>query len=364
MGRRKVINRRLIRRSWRKLHLAESLALCFNEAVSLNRRKMKCLKDSYKSSIWKLELKLEASQRRFPIILKISKQLRKKRPESIIEKKIARKARKVLQPFMPKIYLTKKNVNGHDLWVFMEYIEAIQGRVRYQPDHFAKIIPVLAKLHAATMNERFFQHERIFAGWLPRFDSAEMKRERIRLNKKTVHYLNKAMKISSLRSLLQPYDALLRRLLAKGPEYFPEVSREGLSIIHGDLNTANIVCHNVKKKKWEVKFIDWEGAKFAPCWFDLVNLIGIFLAYRREWADQEEEITRRSVKLYADEMKTHGVVFHTDPQKLYQMAYLKRILERSLYLQLNWAVTGKKEAKLLPVLLEKIKTLGKKLDLY
>ncbi|MFD0710670.1 aminoglycoside phosphotransferase family protein [Paenibacillus sp. GCM10027626] len=361
MGRVKVITKRFIRRKWRKMNFADTFKHVLNGEVSLNHRKMECLKDSYKSSIWKLEIK--SGQTSMPVILKISKQLRKSRPESTVEKNIYRRARKVLQPFMPKIYLTKRNVNGHDLWVFMEYIEAVKGRVHYNPDHFDKIIPALAKLHAATMNEKFEQHEKIFADWLPRFDSPRMLTERIETNKLTLHYLDEAMKKPKLKAIVQPYYSRLRELLKKGPGYFPEVSKAGLSIIHGDLHTANMACHNLKERKWQVKFIDWEGAKFAPCWFDLVNLVGVFLAYRREWADKEEAITRRAVRLYADEMKKNGVEFKTEPLTLYRMAFLKRILERGMYLQLKWAVTGKKEAKLLKIYLKKIEILGKQVGL-
>jgi len=57
------------------------------------------------------------------------------------------------------------------------------------------------------------------------------------------------------------------------------------------------------------------------------------------------------------------VSFSLDPMKLYRMAYLQRILQRGLYLQLSWAVTGRKEAKLLQVYLEKTKALSKELGL-
>lgn len=362
MSKVREITPRFIRRRWRKLLFADKFKLIFKDEVTLNHRNMTCLKDSYKSSVWKLELR--TPQKSFPIILKIFKPLRRPRPESMIEKNIYRKAKKILQPFMPQIYMTKKYINGRDLWVFMEYIEPLKGQVQYHPGHFANIIPTLAKLHATTINSRFKQHEGIFSDWLPRFNSEEMINERARMNKETIHYLEQAMKKPELKAILQPYYVILRGLLRKGPEYFPEVSKAGMSIVHGDLHTENMACGNVKKKDWNLKFIDWEGAKFAPCWFDLVNLIGVFLAYRREWKDEEEEITRRSVQLYADEMRKNGVIFKTDPLKLYQMAYLKRILERSMYLQLSWAVTGKKEAKLLHVYLEKIKVLGKKLGLY
>ena len=171
------------------------------------------------------------------------------------------------------------------------------------------------------------------------------------------------MKIPTYRQLLDPYVSLLRRLLEKGPEYFPEVRRAGCSIVHSDLQLSNIACHHVKRQHWNIKFIDWEGGKFAPCWYDMVSLIGVYMAYRREWSDKEEAITKRCVRLYANEMQGNGVTFLTDPMKLYQMAYLQRILQRGLYLQLKWAVTGRKETKLLPIYLTKIQALSKTLNL-
>ena len=38
------------------------------------------------------------------------------------------------------------------------------------------------------------------------------------------------------------------------------------------------------------------------------------------------------------------IVFDEDPVRLYKMAYLQRVLERSLYLQLEWAIGGSKQA--------------------
>lgn len=361
MNRTRGIDKRLIRRTWRKLKFSKSFYFFSDKKVTLNHRKMECLKDSYKSSIWKLVIDNDTQS--LPVILKISKQLKDERPESKVEKNIFRKAPKVLQPFMPEVYLTKKNVCGRDLWVFMEHIEPLKGNVQYNPDHFDKIIPTLAKLHASTMNERFDQ-QRKFSGWLPRYDSKEAREERAQLKESTLYYLEEAMKNEDLNTKIKPYYSLLLNILKRSQEYFPEVRKAGYCIIHGDLHSQNIMCRNVKEDVWDIKFIDWEGAKYAPCWFDLVNLIGVFLAYRNEWEDQEAAITHRCAHLYMNEMRKNGVIFNIDPVKLYEMAYLKKILEKGLYLQLNWAVTGKKEAKLLKVYLEKVKELGGKFALY
>lgn len=360
MGRTKKIDKRFIRGTWRKMDLSKSFQFFSDKEIRLKHRRMECLKDSYKSSIWKLVI--AADSKRLPVILKISKELKDERPESTVEKNMYIKAIKWLKPFMPEVYLSKRNINGRDLWVFMEYIKPLKGRLQFHPDHFDKIIPTLARLHASTMNERFIEQEKLFSDWLPRYDSKEAREERKSLRESTLYYLNEAMKNHDLNMIIEPYNSLLLKIMERDEEYFPQVRLSGCCIIHGDLHTQNIVCPNVNKNEWSIKFIDWEGAKFAPCWFDLVNLIGVFLAYRQEWSSEEEAITERCVHLYANEMKKNGVIFHTDPMELYEKAFFKKILEKGLYLQLNWAVTGKKEAKLLQVYLDKIKNVWGKYE--
>ena len=169
MSRSEEITKRFIRRRWRSLQCAKKFKKFWNKEVVLNHHRMECLKDTYKSCIWKLEI--EVDNKRIPIILKVFKPLSKPRAESTIEKNMYRKASKVLQPFIPIIYMTKKNVNGRDLWVFMEYVEKIQGRIQFHPRQFEKIIPTLAKLHASTMSESFTPHKKLFTNWLPSYDS-------------------------------------------------------------------------------------------------------------------------------------------------------------------------------------------------
>lgn len=356
------VTERRIRRYWRHLGIGEAWKAKHGEEAVLQSTDMTCLKDSYKSSIWKLALKENGKQR--SVILKVHKPLRKPRPESTVEKNIYRRARKVLHAFMPHIYASKRNVHRHgDLWTFMEYVEPVKGQVVYTPDHFTRIIPSLARMHAATYGKRLAAYTTIFGDWMPRYDSPAMREQREQTRRDTLHYLGEAMKRPALKLIVSPYERMLRRLLEKGPDYCPEVTKTGLSVVHGDLHTANMASNHVNTADWQVKLIDWEGAKIAPCWYDIVNLIGVFLAYRREWKKEEDQITRAAVELYAREMQKHGVVFDLPPLMLYRMAYLQRVLERGIYLQLNWAVTGKKEAKLLRVYLEKIWILSKLLKL-
>jgi thiamine kinase-like enzyme len=360
MSRSKTIDQRLIRHKWVSLQCADKLKPILKGEVTLNHSKIECMKDSYKSCIWKLEINIDKQE--LPIILKVFKPLRRVRAESVVEKNLYRKARKLLQPFIPVIYMTKKNVNGHDLWVFMEYIEKLHGQIQFHPKYFEKIIPTLAKLHALTMSQAIIPYQKIFGQWLPRYHSKAMIEQRTEWKDQTLYYLNEAVKLPPYKDIVEPYSTLLIRLLRKGPEYFPEVQQAGCCLVHSDLQLTNMVCHNIKRRSWDIKFIDWEGGKIAPCWYDVVSLIGVYLAYKQDWKDQEEAITKRCVYLYANEMNNNGVTFGTDPMKLYQMAYLQRILQRGIYLQLKWAVTGRKEPKLLKVYLDKINDLSKLLN--
>ena len=222
----------------------------------------------------------------------------------------------------------------------------------------------MAKLHAQTYNDSFYKHWELFADWLPRYDSETTSLERQKTHKGTLEYLDKAMERPEIKQRLESSYDLLRGILKKGPIYFPELIQAGKSIIHNDLQTPNIGCGNVGEADWTIKFIDWEGARFAPCWFDMFNLMGVFFAYRKDWRSDEESVIYRCSHIYAAEMLKYGIRFDGDPVRLYKMAYLQRVLERSLYLQLHWATEGQKPAFLLDGYLEKIKVWGKELGLY
>ena len=55
-----------------------------------------------------------------------------------------------------------------------------------------------------------------------------------------------------------------KHILQRGPDYFPELLQAGKSIIHGDLQTPNMGCSNVGEAVWDIKFLDWEGARLRP----------------------------------------------------------------------------------------------------
>ena len=345
---------------WREAGCAERIGAHLGAQVILNDAVMECLKETVKSAIWKLEMKRAGEQQ--PLILKIFKA--PVAGQDLNELNLYRHAASLLSEVMPDIYLILPHPVTGDVWVFMEYVPQLKGQVVFTPDHFDKIIPSLARLHAKTYNDRFYEQWDVFAEWLPIYQSATVAMERQKTNTDTLTYLDKAMERPELKERLKDSYAMLQKVLVKGPDYFPQLLQAGQSIIHNDLQTPNMGCANVAEEQWTIKFIDWEGARFAPCWFDLFNLAGVFFAYRKDWRKDEEAVIERCSRLYAEEMQRHGITFAEEPARLYKMAYLQRVLERSLYLQLHWAVEGQKPAFLLDTYLVKIKDWGKELGLY
>lgn len=355
-----ALEEKSIIKNWRKYDFAKKLEGVFGKDITLERNDMKCFKNSFKSSIWKL--KITTTKQSYYIILKIFKI--QDRTESIVELNMYSKAQKILPEFMPEIYWIEHGVNDNEVWVLMENMQQLEGQIVFTPNHFDKLIPTLAKLHAHTHDFRFTQVERVFSGWLPLYHSSSMMERRNEINELTKSYLDKAMKRPDLKEILAPSYTLLHNILKKGPNYFPELLEAGQSIVHSDLQTTNIGCNNVEEQNWDIKFIDWEGARFDPCWFDMVSLVGVFLSYRDDWRKDETNIVRRCARLYAEEMGKYGVVFRVDPVKLYNMAVLQLILEKNLYHQLSWEVEGIKKGYLLKGYIEKINVLGKELGLY
>ncbi|OZS76936.1 hypothetical protein CF394_14100, partial [Tetzosporium hominis] len=79
------------------------------------------------------------------------------------------------------------------------------------------------------------------------------------------------------------------------------------------------------------------------------------------WRGDENAVIERCAPLYAAEMLKYGIRFDTDPVTLYKMAYLQRVLERSLFQQLYWGVEDLKTVHLLDHYLERINVWGKEL---
>ncbi len=353
-----AINEKTIYKRWEDYGFDKSFRKWFGGDAAVDKHKMRCLKNSlgpphFKSGVWKL--KVTVRKRTFPVILKVMK---KGRPGNEIEFNLYRKAEKTLRDVIPQVYSVR--TDGDYAWALTEHVRPISEQIEFHPKYFLKIVPALAKLHARTFNK--WQKD-LYGDWLPFYHSDTMVKERKRMMKETLRYLDEGMKQADLKAVLEPHYHRLQKIYKKGPIFFPEVIKAGLCITHNDLQMRNMGCNDVKKCEWNIKFLDWESAKFYPCWYDMVSLIGVFFGYRQDFKKDEERILRQCVRIYAREMRKNGVKFRKDPMKLYKMAYLQRVLEYDLYYHITKGL-HRKEITLLPIFLDKIKRWGEELRLH
>lgn len=312
-----------------------------------------CLKHTKRSSIWSVTFEQEKAQKAMIIKIYLTPQTNRNQ----IELAMLTKAESDVKQYMAEVYFVDSSAD--EVWVFMEYVQQLRGQIKTSPKLFDDIIPTIAKLHAETLETKVKTIPAI-----PRFDSKPFVEERTRSLINTQKALKKALKHPKLKRLVKPHYSMMQTILSMGPNYFPELLAAPFSLIHGDLHFQNICCHDVERyPNWTIRFIDWETAKIAPGWFDMVVLVEVLLDFRKDWHNREEEIRTRCVELYVREMEKYGVNFSTDPMKLYKMAYLQRTIEKGIYTHLQRELAGR-EGKLLQRYLEKVAYWGKELQLY
>ncbi|WP_335871206.1 phosphotransferase [Bacillus sp. 2205SS5-2] len=333
------------------------LSTSLGEKVTIVAASIQCLKSTKRSSIYRLELK--SKTKNTPMIFKMYHAAKYKNE---IEVNMYNRAHSFLKEFLPAIYLIE--THGNETWVFMEFVHQIRGQLTFTPKHFDYIIPTIAKLHSHTFEDKFKDEKEIFQSWLPLYNSGKMKKEREKYIANTVNFLHEAKKDSRVKELIKPHYKSLLKLYKNGPDFFPELIESGFSITHGDLHMQNICCKDVSKNEpWQIQFIDWESAKFAPAMFDMIVLVEILLAFRKDWQSRGEEIRTHCVDLYTTEMKKYGIHYQTDPLQLYKMAYLQRTLDKGLHTQFR-RLFENRGGELLPYHLEKIATWGSELGVY
>ncbi|MGG2091651.1 phosphotransferase [Bacillus sp. S13(2024)] len=338
------------------MKVAEKLSYSMDKRVVIDPDKMECLKSTRRSSIYKLSLQTKVGY--YPIILKIYNSADYKNE---VEINIYDRAYPILKEFLPEIYLIEQN--GNETWIFMEFVRQVRGQITFSPKHFDYIIPTVAKLHAHTFEDKVKKHKDVWESWLPIYESSRMRSDRAKYIRKTIDFLDDAMKDDRLREVIKPHYKSLIKLCNKGPDFFPELFENGSSITHGDLHMQNICSNNMTlNAPWNIQFIDWESTKYAPVWFDMVVLVEILLGFRKDWQSNAEEIRTHCVEFYAKEMKKYGITFKNAPIDLYKMAYLQRTLEKGLHTQLR-RIFDNRGGELLPYHLEKISTWGKELGL-
>ncbi len=296
------------------------------------------LKKTDRSQIWKLTINHQS------LILKIytSPTKHKNSVELNVFKNNA-----ILSDFMPEIYCLEEKVNKDETWVLMEFIPQIRGQVIMKPAYFDYIIPTVAKLHATT--SKHLELKNI----VPVNTSIEKRKERHEYRDITKEYLTKALKKKDLYEMIEPHYKIAMELLNN---FSPTFETE--CVIHGDMHMQNICCSDITKSEWDIKFIDWETARFASGWTDLAVLVEILMNFRKDWQKDSEEIRNHCVSLYAENLRKNGMTIKEDPMKLYKMAYLERTIEKGLYNHLRRVLEGR-EGKLLGIYLEHIGLWGK-----
>ena len=345
---------------WQHVNWDKKLSKAFGKSVHLIQDRIEVLKNSReKTSIWRLAM--TDGIEHFPIVLKIFKMPLKEKHR--LEISMYTKAYSLYHEYMPKLYGLEPNEDSQEIWMVTEYVKPLRGQIKLAPHHLERIIPTVAKFHAQTFGNRFLQHANLFDTSLPKFDSPERRKERMKYIEKTKKYLDQAMKDPSLNELVGPKYNAIQKILKKGPLFFPELIEAGQCLIHGDLHVHNICCKNASEDTdWDIRLIDLESVKYAPCWYDLVILVEILIDFRSDWQKNEEEIRTRCVHLYTEEMKKYGIYFKENPLNLLKMAYLQRTLEKKLAKHLERALRGQKSA-LLKRYLEKVVIWGEELGL-
>lgn len=352
-----------ILKTWENRFFSKKLEKHFGKGVSLNEEKIVCLKETKKSSVWKLIINFQGKS--LPMILKILPS-----PDAYnnrVEIEMYQNTPVELKSFIPQIYHIEQNIGHGETWILMQYVYTAEKEWKMFPGVFEKIIPTLSLLHARTHEQVFNLDKQMSSKFIPIYKSNEGLKVRKRLLKSTEKYLEQAFNSPDLKDIIKPMYKRIKKCLSQGPLNFPELEDAGHSIIHGDPHMINICLQkNNPRTNDDLVFIDWESAEYTSNWFDLGHLL-MLIEFRPDWHNEEEAIIKSCVTLYTAELKKNGIVFNNDPIELYKKAYVQRILERWLFLQLRNALRDKtnESAKILiPRYLDKLDRWGRELDLF
>ena len=333
--------RRHIRDRWRAWRVARSVAAEHGDHIGAEPARIELVHRNERHSLWRLHLPVPGGPDR-PVMLKILGPSRRNQ----VERDIYGKARHVLAPVMPRIYAHRRE-RGRT-WIFQEHVLPVTGRFPFAPETFARVIPIVARLHAATFRTGAAAAPKPFHPWLPTYAGGTYAKHgpyaRTRL------YLDRAARRPHLARLLRPHRRALDHLLAQGPGQFAELARTGWSVIHGDLHMHNVCCNDLQAETWDVRFIDWESARFAPVWFDLIVLVELLIDFRNDWWPRQAEIRHQALAAYVHAMERHRIRIPGDHRRLYRLAYLQRTIETGLSTQLRRALSGREHPLLGPYL--------------
>jgi thiamine kinase-like enzyme len=356
-------NKETLLECWASKQLADKIGERLGTHIQLKEDSLKRIKKQGRSIVWQLDV--VDDHYTYPMFLKIYVDSYR---SNQVEINLYTKAYPFLQDFLPMIYHVEPQASDRhgntETWVFMEKLKPLHTQIKMDPIYyFDHVVPALAELHSHTFEEAFYKEKHLFTPWLPIYISSEVQSQRKTQMEESRRNLDKLLKDSQYKDIIKPYHSLMKNVLKKGPDLFPELVFNGLALTHGDLHEKNICCHDITYEEWEVQYIDWEGAEFAPVWYDVALMVEVLVDYRDDWHEKEEELRTRYVQLYAKEMEEWGITFGTDPMRLYKMGYLQWMLEKGLYNELNDALSGR-DALLLKRYFEKTKVWGKELGLY
>lgn len=285
-----------------------------------------------------------------PLILKINKgtPFDTKQKEWLLYKNLKDTE---LQEFLPVIYNFQKD-NEDESWLVMEYLNPFTEEKELTVDQLFSIVERIAQLHAAT-----YEHQPVAAvisGTLSGFQSQERTQH---LDQMKVH-LQQAKEDPYLKQVINEYCPELYEL-AELDLAFPELMVSGKCLIHGDLHIGNI-CYDAEQT---IKFIDFSGATYSPCWLDLVKLIEFMMDHHPEWGDQEQ-IRSKALRIYLQTMKRGGVRFKEKENcyRFYCLAYLTTVFEKELRRHLKSILEGETRY-IFPKILKKISRFSQELQL-
>lgn len=333
-----------IRKRWRAWGLGRSVAARRGYGARCVLVRVEPVLRNKRYSLWRLHLRTTGGQAH-PVFLKILKSTRRNR----VECNVYRRARRLIAPVLPQVYALRSHRGW--MWIFQEQVEPLADRFSFSPESFARVMPAVARLHAAAFRPGPAVTPEPFRPWLPSYARGiYYKRDAY---ERTRRAIKRALRSTRLAALLRPHLPTLDILLKQGPAQFRELARTGWSVIHGDLHLHNICCNDLQAEPWDVRFIDWESARFAPVWFDLVVLVEMLIDFRQDWWPHEVQIRRRAVAEYLRAMERQGIRIAEKPWRPLGLAYLQRTLEIGLRTQLRRALQGR-PAPLLPRYLEKL----------
>ena len=339
-----------IRRRWQAWRVAEAVAIAHGHPRRPQLRAVRLRLRNRRYSLWQLELEADGSPLP-PVILKVLSHHRRNR----VERELWCKGRRLLAPVLPILYGCH-TLDGHT-WLFQQQVLPLAGRIALRPATFAQILPAVATLHALAW--------RMGPGpaptpWLPNCSDGPYAGPRAYA--RTRAYIERALRRQDLRRLLKPYRGLLMALLDGGSGLFGELAATVWSIVHGDLHMHNVCCNDLGSRRWDVRFIDWQTARFAPVWFDLVVLVELLIDFRRDWWPEAADIRRQAFEHYRRALEERGLELSGDPWRLYRLAYLQRTLEIGLRTQLRRALDGR-DSPLLERYLHKLADWSRELQL-